>query len=109
MGMMIQFPSPALWHQVLSGPPVSREQGTRNPIGGFSEMVHAQLAKQSALAALQPPPARSQMIQRAPDKQPRDKDRNPRDQQRRDDYPEGRRHDAPPEPDARALVRAVWA
>lgn len=105
MGMMIQFPSPALWHQVLSGPPVSKDQGTRNPIGGFTEMVHAQLAKQGALAALQPPPARNQMIQRAPEKQAREKDRNPRDQQQRRD---NHRHEAP-EPEARPLVRAVWA
>lgn len=106
MATMIQFPSPALWHQVLSGPPVSREQGTRNPIGGFNEMVHAQLAKQSAIAALQPPPARNHLIQRAPEKEARDKDRekdrNPRGQQQR-------RHDTPPEPDHQSLVRAVWA
>lgn len=109
MGMMIQFPSPALWHQILSGPPVGKDQGTRNPIGGFTEMVHAQLAKQSAIAGLQPPPPAHPLIQRAPEKDARDKDRekdrNPRGQQQRRD---GRRQEAA-HPDAQALVRAVWA
>lgn len=86
MGMMIQFPSPALWHQILSGPPVSKDQGTRNPIGGFSDMVHAQMAQQNAIAGLQPPP-RTPLVQRAPDKNARDRGRDPRQQQRRDDGP----------------------
>ncbi|MBX7199901.1 MAG: hypothetical protein K1X51_11090 [Rhodospirillaceae bacterium] len=109
MGMQIQFPSPALWHRILSGPPVSRDQGTRNPIGGFNEMVHAQLTRQSAIAALQPPPARNQMIQRAPEKEARDKDRNPRGQQPRRDDHRGGRQGTPPEPERQPLVRAVWA
>ena len=100
MGMMIQFPSPALWHQILSGPPVAKDQGTRNPIGGFGEMVHAQLAQQNAIAGLQQPP-RAPLIQRAPEKDSRDKGRNPRGQhQRRDD---DRRGDTPPQ------RQAVWA
>lgn len=117
MGMMIQFPSPALWHQVLNGPPVSREQGTRNPIGGFNEMVHAQLAKQNALAGLQPPPPCALAIQRPPQKDAREKDRNPRGQQPPHDqhYPDaGANDDAAPQPlggdDRRPSAgRAVWA
>ena len=108
MGMMVQFPSPALWRQILSGPPVSREEGTRNPIGGFNEMVHVQLAKQNALAGLQPPPPRMLAIQRPPQKDAREKDRNPRGQQ----PSRGPHHrdadadeDVPPQP----LIRAVWA
>ena len=121
MGMMIQFPSPALWHQVLNGPPVSREQGTRNPIGGFNEMVHAQLAQQNALAGLQPPLLRQPAIQRPPQKDAREKDRNPRGQQPPQDqhYPDeamdrGANDDALPQPLVQdgcrpSAGRAVWA
>ena len=106
MGMMIQFPSPALWHQILAGPPVTKDQGTRNPIGGFSEMVHAQLAQQNAIAGLQQPP-RPPLVQRAPEKDARDKgrdrDRPPRGQERREENRGG--HE--PAPDARP--QAMWA
>lgn len=120
MGMMIQFPSPALWHQVLSGPPVGKDQGTRNPIGGFTEMVHAQLAKQNAIAGLQQPPRPPQanLIQRAPERDNRDKarekdrekERNPRGQQQRrqDSGAEARAPEARP-PDTSSVLRAVWA
>lgn len=111
MGLMIQFPSPALWHQLLSGPPVSRDQGTRNPVGGFNEMVHAQLANQNAIAGLHPPPPRIQREKDARDKAPLDKDRSPRGRpQRRDD-----RQDSGAAPDSGAdgppppRVRALWA
>jgi hypothetical protein len=114
MGMMVQFPSPALWHQILNGPPVSREQGTRNPRGGFNDLVHAQLANQNALAGLQPPPPRPPLIQRGrkeaqKDPQERERGRDPRDPQQ---YPsEQDRHDAQGRSagEQKPLIRAVWA
>jgi hypothetical protein len=108
MGMMVQFPSPALWQQVLNSPPVSREQGTRNPIGGFTDMVHAQLVNQNAIAGLQTPPPRQPAIQRAPQKDARER-RNPRDQQddpREQNHHNPRNADSEPPPPA---IRAIWA
>lgn len=110
MGMMVQFPSPALWHQVLAGPPVSREQGTRNPLGGFNDLVHAQLANQNAIAGLQQPPPRPPAIsrpgqkepQKDPRRDPRDPQQQPHEQNRQD--PGGHTDDA-----QRPLIRAVWA
>ena len=110
MTVAIQFPSAALWHQILSGPPVGKDQGTRNPIGGFNEMVHAQLAKQNAIAGLQPPPP--PQIQRPPEKESRERKRDPsrqqndpqREQQGRDG---GRQASARRDADA-AIMRALW-
>ena len=112
MGIMVQFPSPALWHQVLNGPPVSREQGTRNPIGGFNDMVHAQLAKQAAIASLQPPPPRPLALQRPPQKDAREKEPYPRGQQPQrgqfhPDLSSDLEEDNAAEP--QPLIRAVWA
>jgi hypothetical protein len=116
MGMMVQFPSPALWHQILSGPPVSREQGTRNPNGGFNDLIHAQLANQNALAGLQPPPPRPPLLQRGQkearkDSQERERERgrDPRDPHQ---HPSGQgAHDTRDQyaDEQKPLIRAVWA
>jgi hypothetical protein len=112
MAMMVQFPSPALWHQLLSGPPVSREQDTGNPAAGlrdgFNEMIYTQLANQNAIAGLQPPPPRAPALQRPGPKDPRERGRNPRDPQ-----PEQEQNPRHPfgdkDGERRPLIRAVWA
>lgn len=112
MGMMVQFPSPALWHQLLSGPPVSREQGTRNPNGGFNDLIHAQLANQNAIAGLQPPPPRPPLLQRQQQKEQRDRNRDPRDPHDPQQHPHGRDPRdtrSPRENEPTPLIRAVWA
>ncbi len=109
MGMMVQFPSPALWHQVLNGPPVSREQGTRNPLGGFNDLVHAQLANQNAIAGLQPPPPRPPAISRPPQKDPRERGRDPRDPREHPQQRDRQDQGGPDDGAQRPLIRAVWA
>ena len=107
MGMMVQFPSPALWHQILSVPPVSRDQGTQSPNGGFNELVQAQLANQNAIAGLQPPPPRPPMIQRHPQKDPRGRD--PRDPRQHPSEQGGQEARDQSRGEKKPLIRTAWA